>query len=194
MLPSYNQGNQSYAHTKTACNIGLLDAVIGHFPYFYDVAIGKFWFGASVEAKPGSVSPVIRIANPFKIGNKVVHLVSVNMVNLFKVGGVLYERLSYKSVDQKTFDVGAHAKTNAKVLFSSFATVDAGPDNLPQSPQASSILVDDDTIDASDLTVGADFVESFESEDRAPFFNHHLIPPANVKHDIKSCVTKTQGV
>jgi hypothetical protein len=196
MLISHDQRNQSDTDAEGACDISLLYAGTGHSSYFGDISITELSLvrGRNEQSEFIRVLSVLGLRDPFQISRSVIHLDSVEMVDLRKVEGIRNKGLSNKSVDKKSSDVGISAEANSKIFFPSLTAVDAWANDLPKHSKSSEVFIDDDTIQTADTTVVADFINSFETRDRSPFFNNIHCVPLKVNQYFNSGVTKGQGV
>jgi hypothetical protein len=171
MFVIHDQIYERCANAEIFGDFGRLFSVVEHATDFGDISVTEFRFGPGVEAKTGGMLSIACRAGPFEVCHPVIGFNSIDMVDLRQVGWVRNECQSHEPVNQKSRAVSSNADDNAKISFATAARK-AWSYYLSESSLGSSIFAYYDSVNATNSSEAADFVEFDKACDRngSPFF------------------------
>lgn len=170
-----NNVDRDYADAKAAGYLFAVHAFGEHAPDPIDffVSDSNLERRRCSEPESDSMPHVFVFSDPFKIADSIVEFIGVNVIDLRSVQGVGNECHRHQSMHQKSGSLRASTHGNSQVLLStSGITGLPRSDNLRLASEDSSVSINGNAVNASDVTSIADFVKFSISGDRnrSPFF------------------------
>jgi hypothetical protein len=170
----FSAGDNGYQHDANVKYFGdgcVADSKSSHAAHENDISVQEFGLQRRRREPPLSqgMSSVMAMSAPFKIGDHIIRLHGINVIDDWKPVWVGNERHGHKSVD---IEGSVFSSDSSKDKPSVSATLLNARRHEPSyAALHPSVNVDDVSRDASHASETADFVAPFVTNDGSPFFN-----------------------